>query len=126
MSAVQTSFNKSTSPLTGQSHFQISAKRKNNDHVSFLSPVQFYVCPTCGHVPTQNTYFHVVVFLQLLQFEPTNAHNFIKVRILQHTSCYTFQSHLPSIKEHTSVHNSCLRFSARSCQTLLVCQSDFI
>jgi hypothetical protein len=33
---------------------------------------------TCGYVPTQSTYVHLVVFLQLLQFEPTNAHNFIE------------------------------------------------
>jgi len=36
-----------------------------------------------------NTYApHISV--QLLQFEPTNTHNVIKVTILQHTSCYTF------------------------------------
>ena len=33
------------------------------------------------------------IVIQLLQFEPTNAHNFIKITIiLQHTSTYMFQA----------------------------------
>jgi len=32
--------------------------------------------------------------LHLLQLEPTDAHDFIKVTILQHISCYMFRSSL--------------------------------
>jgi hypothetical protein len=43
--------------------------------------------------PSQNfTFSAPCLTIQLLQFEPTNAHSFTKVTILQHTSCYTFRS----------------------------------
>jgi hypothetical protein len=47
--------------------------------------------------------------MYVLQFEITSTHDFIKISIivLQHTSSYIF-------REHTIVHNSCLRFSACS------------
>jgi len=37
-----------------------------------------------------------VLKIKLLQFEPTNAHNFIKVTTSQHTSSYMFQDLLAS------------------------------
>jgi len=47
--------------------------------------------------------------MYILQFKKTNPHDFIKILIivLQHTSFYMF-------REHTIVHNSCLKFSACS------------
>ena len=50
---------------------------------------------------------------RLLQFNyyestPMNAHNFIKVTILHHTSSYRFRPHCPIIREHTILQNSYL------------------
>lgn len=43
------------------------------------------------------------ILIQLLQFEQTNAHNFIEVRvILQHTSSYMFRA---SLVHHQGGHN---------------------
>jgi len=48
------------------------------------------------------------IIIHLLQFEPTNAHNFIEVTItLQHTSCYMFRSLLIHHQEHKIV---CIRW----------------
>ena len=52
------------------------------------------------------------IIIQLLQFETTNAHNFIEITIiLQHTDCYMFR---PSSARHQGAHScaiECLKFS---------------
>lgn len=46
------------------------------------------------------------ILIQLLQFEPMNAHNFIEVTvILQHTSSYMFRA---SLAHHEGAH-SCIK-----------------
>jgi hypothetical protein len=52
--------------------------------------------------------------LLLLQFEQTHVHNVIKVTILHHTSCYTFQASLVHRQGAYSCTNFCLKLSARS------------
>jgi len=50
-------------------------------------------------------FLHVTfcILIQLLWFEPTNAHNFIEVRVvLQHTSSYMFRA---SLTIHQGAHN---------------------
>jgi len=53
------------------------------------------------------------VFQLLLQLEPINAHNFIKIIIiLQQTSSYMFQALSAHHQEHSIVQHCCLTFSA--------------
>ena len=59
--------------------------------------------------PKHNLEFHL-----LLQFEQTRARDFIKVTILQHTSCYTLQAPLVHYQAAYSCTNVCLKLSARS------------
>ena len=60
----------------------------------------------------RSTYIVVERAYQLLQFEQTNAHNFIKVTINTPAPTY-FGPHLPIIRERTIVNNKCFISSAR-------------
>jgi hypothetical protein len=71
---------------------------------------------TCGYIPIQNTYVHVVVILQLLLFEPTNTHNFTNSQHDNTPAATCFRPQQLIIREHTAVQNSCLRLSTRSYQ----------
>jgi len=57
---------------------------------------------------------------QLLQFKPTNAHNFIKVTILQHTSCYMF---CDSLAHHQGTHSCTKQLLNVFCMYELVCSN---
>jgi len=80
--------------------------------------------PRCSHTHQTTTWRglrerlssdHYLEFnLLLLQFEQTQAHNSIKVTILQNTRCYTFQASLIHHQEAYSCTNICLKLSARS------------
>jgi hypothetical protein len=69
------------------------------------------------------TFFTPCITIQLLQFETTNATNFIKVTILQHISYCMFRSSLAYNQGGHSCTNSCLIFSAcsRAAENSSVC-----
>ena len=79
--------------------------------------------PLCSHAQHISTWRglrdrlssnHYLEFnLMLLQFEQTQAHNFIKFAILQNTSYYTFQASLIHHQGAYSCTNICLKLSAR-------------
>ena len=74
--------------------------------LSFIFPTHNILCtcnmPCLSHPPSRGHPNH------LLQFEPTNALNCIKITItLQHTDWCMFRPHRPIIKQHTAVHYSC-------------------
>jgi hypothetical protein len=62
------------------------------------------------------TFSIACITIRLLQSEPTNTHNCVKVTILQHISSY--MSHWLIIMENTFIQNSCLMFAA--CSNCLV------
>jgi hypothetical protein len=65
------------------------------------------------------------ILIQLLQFEQTNAHNFIEVTvILQHTSSYMFRA---SLAHHQGAHNCTkhlLNFSIEQLFCTVLCSPD--
>ena len=50
----------------------------------------------------QFTFFIPCIIIQYLQFGPRHAHSFIKVTILQHSTCYMFWA---SLAHHQGAHN---------------------
>ena len=60
-----------------------------------------------------------LMWVTILQFEPSNARDFIKSQYYSTPAAARCGLHWPNISEHTVVHNSCLTFAAYICQNLL-------